>query len=75
VPDPSTDQVFDNADSFAQAFDEAWRRHHRVNPGTEQSPQEKMELIVDQLRDHPFCVSRPSVARQVAAFRLRLLNL
>jgi hypothetical protein len=72
---PSREQVFNNADSFALAFDEAWQRHHHAGPSTALSSNETMELIIDQLRDHPFCVNQPSVAREVAAFRLRLLNL
>jgi hypothetical protein len=75
VAEPSTDRVFDNADSFAQVFDQTWRRHEHSHPGTNLSSAEKLDLIFDQVRDHPFCLSQPAVARQVAAFRVRLLNL
>lgn len=29
---PSSNQVFNNADSFALAFDEAWKRHSHQHP-------------------------------------------
>jgi hypothetical protein len=68
-------QVFNNADSYAQAFDEAWQDHEQRNPGLSLNVQEKLVLIQEQLQDHPFQQNQPQRAAEVAAFRVRLLGL
>jgi hypothetical protein len=68
-------QVFNNADSYAQAFDEAWQEHERRTPGQDLELQQKLALIQEQLRDHPFQQNQPERAGEVAAFRVRLLGL
>lgn len=72
---PSSNQVFNNADSFAMAFDEAWKRHSHLHPNHGLSNEDKVELILEQISDHPFLMQQAAMARQVAAFRLRLLDL
>ena len=67
--------MFNNADSFALAFDEAWKRHSHQNPNHTLSNDAKVDLILEQISDHPFLVQQAAMARQVAAFRLRLLGL
>jgi hypothetical protein len=78
-PQPSGEllsrQVFNNADSFAQAFDEAWQEHDRRNPGHALSTEAKVALILEQIQDHPFQQNEPARAAQVASFRVRLLGL
>ena len=68
-------QVFNNADSYAQAFDEAWREHEHRTPDHGLSLQDKVALIRAQLMDHPFQQNQPERAEEVAAFRVRLLGL
>ena len=68
-------QVFNNADSYAQAFDEAWQDHDRRNPNHSLGANEKVSLIQEQLQDHPFQQNQPHRAAKVAAFRVRLLGL
>lgn len=75
VPSPSSDRLFNNADSFAQAFDEAWHRHSQCHPGHGLSQDEKIDLILRETASHPFVQASPEQARQVAAFRVRLLGL
>ena len=72
---PTSDRLFNNADSFAQVFDEAWSRHSTRHPGHGLSAEEKIALILEQVADHPFALDDPDMARQVAAFRVRLLGL
>ena len=67
-------QLFNNADSFAMAFDQAWKRHDQQQPGHGLSADEKLERILAVCADHPFLQSDPAMARQVAAFRVRLLG-
>jgi hypothetical protein len=73
--DAAGNRVFNNADSFAQAFDEAWQEHERQQPLHGLDRDSKRALILAQLEDHPFHQSAPEIARQVAEFRLRLLGL
>ena len=68
-------QVFNNADSFAQAFDEAWKEHEERNPNHGLSQEAKLALILEQVAEHPFRCSEPELSLQVATFRLRLLGL
>jgi hypothetical protein len=68
-------QVFNNADSYAQAFDEAWQEHDRRHPDHTLDVNEKVPLIQEQLQDHPFQQNQPQRAAEVAAFRVRLLGL
>ena len=73
-PDAGTDRVFDNADSFAMVFDRTWQRLRGV---ATESPSEAefLEQVLAEMTDHPFLISSPEMARQVAAFRIRLLDL
>ena len=48
---PSSNQVFNNADSFALAFDEAWKRHSHLHPDHGLSSEEKVDLIFEQISD------------------------
>jgi hypothetical protein len=67
--------ILNNADSFAQAFDEAWHRHSARNPGHGLTAEEKLPLILAELAEHPFRRNEPALAEQVGRFRLRLLGL
>lgn len=75
VPSAGTDRSFNNADSFAQAFDQAW--HSRGCSGAEPGHEgrAKLDLILEQIADHPFAQADPALARQVGEFRIRLLGL
>jgi len=73
LPEPPSNQVFDNADSFAQAFDEAWALHQQQHG--EMAPADRTEWVLSEVGDHPFVRNQPEMARQVAAFRIRLLGL
>jgi hypothetical protein len=72
---PSSDRLFNNADSFAMVFDEAWQRHSRQQPDHGLSAEQKIPLILEQVADHPFAQDNPEQAHQVAVFRVRLLGL
>ena len=73
-PDAGTDRVFDNADSFAMVFDRTWKQLRSKGNG-DRSQDEHMEAVFSAMADHPFMISSPETARQVAAFRIRLLEL
>ena len=74
-PPEASNRLFNNADSFAQAFDEAWTQHEERDPHHGLDPAAKVDLMLERLADHPFLQNEPDLARQVAGFRLRLLGL
>ena len=69
-----TDRLFNNADSFAMVFDEAWKTM-TISQNSSLSKDERMALVMESVADHPFLVAQPEMAQQVAEFRLRLLDL
>ena len=58
------EKLYDNADSFAMSFDEAWE-----NIECEDS-QLKIDKVLDILSDHPFLLSNPKNAKKMADFRI-----
>ena len=58
------DRLYDNADSFAMAFDEKW-----INIECEDLPL-KIDKVIELLSDHPFFISNPENARKLAEFRV-----
>lgn len=70
-PAESTRQ-FCNADSFAIAFDDAWRLQAGQGDGQALSRADLLEAILAQLSDHPFAQNDGARAREVGEFRLRL---
>ena len=76
IPIPvNDDRQFNNADGFAMVFDPAWKECLRRGELENKSVDEKIETVIDHLNDHPFVQSEPKQARQVAQFRVRLLEL
>ena len=68
-------QLFDNADSFAMVFDTAWQQLLAQSKVAGLSAEEKKRLALEACADHPFMLSNPVMADQVADFRIRLLGL
>ncbi len=58
------DKVYNNADSFAISFDEEWK-----NIDCDDS-RLKIERVLELLSEHPFFVSNPKNARNLAEFRI-----
>ena len=58
------DKLYDNADSFAMAFDEEWE-----NIACEDL-RLKIDKVLELLSEHPFLVSNPENARKIAEFRV-----
>jgi hypothetical protein len=74
-PQPISERLFNNADSFAHAFAQAWQAQGDEGPPGSLAREEKLALILARVADHPFALSDPAMARQVAEFRIRLLGL
>ena len=58
------DKLYDNADSFAMSFDEAWQNVDGDDLRL------KMNKVFELLSDHPFLISNPKNARKMAEFRI-----
>ena len=62
------DKTYNNADSFAISFDEEWQKVD-CNDVTQ-----KIETIIKNLSDHPYVLSNPDNARNIAKFRIYSLK-
>lgn len=62
------DKHYNNADSFAISFDEEWRKVNCVDIN------QKIDMIIKILSDHPFVISNPDNARDIAKFRIYTLK-
>ena len=58
------DKLYDNADSFAMSFDEAWEKIACDDLRL------KIDKVFEILSDHPFLLSNPKNARKMAEFRI-----
>jgi hypothetical protein len=74
-PGAQSDRQFNNADSFAAAFDDAWRSLSQDGETERLSRVEKLEKVLSQVSEHPFAQMDASRAREVGEFRLRLHGL
>ena len=62
------DKTYNNADSFAISFDEEWQK---VNCN---DIAKKIDKVMEILSDHPFVISNPDNARNIAIFRIYSLR-
>ena len=65
--------MFNNADSFAMVFDRAWKTL-MASRNPPETTEQRMALVMEAVKDHPFLIAQPDMAKQVAQFRLRLLD-
>ena len=69
------DRTFNNPDGFAMVFDRTWKQSAKTVEFATLSNDERIGVVIKQMEDHPFLQTEPEQARQVAIFRVRLLNL
>ena len=70
-----SERFYNNADSFAMIFDDTWKSYSSKPDTLPISKEEKLDIILKEIEDHPFLKSHPHKALEIAKFRLRLLNL
>ena len=58
------DRLYDNADSFAISFDHEWEKIQC------EGLELKINEVIKILSDHPFVISNPKNAMEVAKFRV-----
>ena len=62
------DKTYNNADSFAISFDKEWQKFNCNDQA------QKIDKILENLSDHPFVISNPENARNIANFRIYTLK-
>ena len=62
------DKSYNNADSFAISFDEEWQKVDCNDLA------QKIDKVIKILADHPFVISNPDNARNIAKFRIYSLK-
>ena len=72
--DASTENLYNNADSFAMAFDAAWKDCDLGN-NKDIEIDEKIEKAFEKIKNHPFLISNPIESKNIAFFRIKLLGL
>ncbi len=70
----SDDQIYNNADSFAMAFDLAWNSLDIENK-TKLDKEEKIKKTFEKIKTHPFLIDNPVESKNIASFRINLLGL
>ena len=70
----SSENLYNNADSFAMAFDAAWKNCDLGNH-KDIKIDEKIEIAFEKIKHHPFLISNPVQSRNIALFRIKLLKL
>ena len=58
------DRTYNNADSFAMSFDEEWQKVNCIDIS------QKINIVIETLSDHPFVISNPDNAMNIARFRI-----
>ena len=70
----SNENLYNNADSFAMAFDAAWKDCDlEKNKATKID--EKIEIAFEKIGKHPFLIANPIESKNIALFRIKLLGL
>ena len=67
-------QTYNNADSFAMAFDSAWNNLDIENQ-TKLDKEEKIMRTFEKIKTHPFLIDNPVESKNIASFRVKLLGL
>ena len=70
----SSENLYNNADSFAMAFDAAWKDCD-LGKNKDIKIDEKIKIAFEKIKNHPFLISNPIQSKSVALFRIKLLGL
>ena len=58
------DKIYNNADSFSKSFDEEWQKVDCKDLKI------KIDKVIEILSEHPFVISNPKNAKNIAKFRI-----
>ena len=70
----SNENLYNNADSFAMAFDAAWKSCG-LEKNNDINIDEKIKITFEKIKTHPFLVENPIQSKNLALFRIKLLGL
>tara|TARA_Y100001968_G_C19199770_1_gene639359 strand:- start:222 stop:509 length:288 start_codon:yes stop_codon:yes gene_type:complete len=70
----SSNNHYNNADSFAIAFDAAWKDITLEN-NQAINLEKRIEITFEKIKNHPFLIKNPSQSKNIALFRIKLLGL
>ena len=70
----SNENLYNNADSFAMAFDAAWNDCNLRNE-KDKKVEQKIQIAFEKIKTHPFLIEDPLQAKNIALFRIKLLGL
>ena len=70
----ANENLYNNADSFAMAFDAAWNDCDLGNKKDTEIEQ-KIKITFEKIKTHPFLIENPIQAKNIALFRIKLLGL
>ena len=70
----SNGNSYNNADSFAMAFDAAWKDCGLEN-NNDINIDEKIKITFEKIKTHPFLIENPIQSKNLAIFRIKLLGL
>tara|TARA_B100000214_G_scaffold327811_1_gene266558 strand:+ start:195 stop:425 length:231 start_codon:yes stop_codon:yes gene_type:complete len=70
----NNENQYNNADSFAMAFDAAWKGCD-PEENKDITIDEKIAIAFEKIKEHPFLISNPIQSKNIAKFRIKLLGL
>ena len=70
----ANENLYNNADSFAMAFDAAWNDFNLGN-SKDKKIEEKIQITFEKIKTHPFLIENPIQSKNIALFRIKLLGL
>tara|TARA_Y100001968_G_scaffold306958_1_gene324289 strand:- start:244 stop:474 length:231 start_codon:yes stop_codon:yes gene_type:complete len=70
----TNENLYNNADSFAIAFDSAWNATNLDNYEGKKM-EDKIQITFEKIKTHPFLIENPIQAKNIALFRIKLLGL
>tara|TARA_B100000965_G_scaffold401110_1_gene424288 strand:- start:1520 stop:1750 length:231 start_codon:yes stop_codon:yes gene_type:complete len=70
----SNGNLYNNADSFAMAFDTAWK-DCSLEKDKNITIEERIQITFERIKDHPFLLDNPIESKNIALFRIKLLGL
>ena len=72
--DASNKNLYNNADSFAMAFDSAWKECS-IETNKDLTLEKRIKLTLEKIKNHPFLIENPIQSKNIALFRIKLLGL
>ncbi len=74
ILEASSENLYNNADSFAMAFDSAWKDWSLEND-KDINIEDKIQRTLEKIKNHPFLIENPTQSKNIALFRIKLLGL